>query len=152
MLRFPDLCCVPGSSSPMSIENQFNNTTTKTSFFNTESVYSKRHHRRKSNVPISWPTNLVIIDLTHCSLMIASLAFATASLSVKSTPWNVGGTFGFFARNASDSGVGMMERRWRRSTVTMKVSAVGSTATLATDSVPQHDQVVYRDTAPSVVS
>ena len=45
-----------------------------------------------------------------------------------------------------------MERRRGRRTVTSELSAVGSTATLAADSVPQHLQVVYRDRAPFVVS
>lgn len=39
----------------------------------------------------------------------ASLASATAWLSAKSTPWNVGGTLGFCLRKDSDSGVGIVK-------------------------------------------
>ena len=73
--------------------------------------------REQADVPISSPTNLCIICLTHCSRMMASLASATAALSVKSTPVKVGGTLGFLAKKASDSGVGMMGVQLRQSDV-----------------------------------
>lgn len=72
-----------------------------------------------SHVPISSSTSLFIIRWTHCSLMIESLASATAWLSLKSTPWNVGGTLGFWRRKDSDSGVvvivisGEVRIQWR---------------------------------------
>jgi hypothetical protein len=40
--------------------------------------------------------------------MMASRASLTAALSSKSTPSKVGGTFGFLARKAADSGVGIL--------------------------------------------
>ena len=62
----------------------------------------------KPHVPSSSLTSLAIICFTHCSLMIASLASVTLWLSRKSTPEKVGGTVGFLARKASDSGVGIV--------------------------------------------
>lgn len=44
---------------------------------------------------------------THCSRMMASWACLMRLLSSKSTPSKVGGTVGFLARKASDSGVGI---------------------------------------------
>lgn len=44
--------------------------------------------------------------------MMASRALWTATLSSKSTPSKVGGTVGFLARNAADSGVGIFCEIW----------------------------------------
>ena len=59
-----------------------------------------------------------------CSLIIASRALCTATLSSKSTPWYVGGTVGFLAWKEADSGVGILagvgaslERKRRRAWV-----------------------------------
>ena len=74
-------------------------------------LYNEDHIALGLNVPISSPTNLCIIWPTHCSRTIASLASATAWLSEKSTPSNVGGTLGFLAKKSSDSGVGILADR-----------------------------------------
>lgn len=70
---------------------------------------------RSQHVPSSSLTSLAIICCTHCSRMIASLASYTALLSSISTPSKVGGTVGFFARKASDSGVGIVASSWELS-------------------------------------
>ena len=61
--------------------------------------------------------------LTHCSRMMASWAAFRASLLLKSTPSKVGGTWGFWARNAADSGVGMADVRVLEITDTEDVDA-----------------------------